>query len=198
MPDPFYSFVLFVIAATFSPGGATTLATASGVQFGYFRSLSLLIGMMAGMALLSASAVLGLSSLIRQVPLLETAMLVAGTAYLLWLAYRLFGAGPPGQSAGGRQRPIGFSGGLALLLLNPKAWAMTLGAAASFGAISPHPRVLAATMAATFFVVGLTSLSLWCVGGSYLSRALKSEGQWRLVNRTLGALLALSIVPVWL
>ena len=38
MSQTLFSLIVFVIVATITPGGATTLATASGTQFGFRRS----------------------------------------------------------------------------------------------------------------------------------------------------------------
>ena len=40
MPDLLISLATFVIVAMCSPGGATTLAAASGAQFGFARCIS--------------------------------------------------------------------------------------------------------------------------------------------------------------
>jgi threonine/homoserine/homoserine lactone efflux protein len=49
----------------------------------------------------------------------------------------------------------------------------------------------------TFGLAAITSLSLWCLGGALLARILRSERQWSVLNASLGALLGLSVVPIW-
>ncbi len=198
MPEALPSFILFLVVATASPGGATTLATASGAQFGFARSIPLLLGIAAGLAVLAAAAASGLAALLHTLPVLELALKSLGTAYLLWLAVKIGAARAPNGAAGGSSRPIGFAGGVALLLLNPKGWAMTLGAAASFSALSPSVIGLAMIMAGGFALAAMASLSLWCAGGSLLASALRSDFHWRVANILLGSLLALSILPSWL
>ena len=41
------------------------------------------------------------------------------------------------------------------------------------------------------------ALVVWCLAGQMLARVLKSDGQWRVLNVTLGVLLVLSIIPMW-
>ena len=197
MPELFTSFVLFAVVATATPGGATALATASGIQFGFYRSVPLLIGIALGLACLAAAAASGLASLLQTLPALELSVRLAGTAYLLWLAYRIGSAGMPGQG-GSRDAPISFAGGMLLLLLNPKGWATALGAAASFAALAATPLGLAAIMGATFAAAAIVSLCLWCIGGALLAKVLRTELHWRLVNAFLGLLLVISIIPMWL
>ncbi|MGI4982844.1 MAG: LysE family translocator, partial [Janthinobacterium lividum] len=64
MTSSVLSLFLFVVVATASPGGATTLATASGVRFGFARSMPLMAGIATGLALLAAVAALGLGALL--------------------------------------------------------------------------------------------------------------------------------------
>jgi threonine/homoserine/homoserine lactone efflux protein len=75
---------------------------------------------------------------------------------------------------------------------------MTLSAAASFASLTHSAEGLAVLLGLVFAVLSMASLALWCVAGVVLARALKTERQWRLLNRFLGVLLVVSIVPLWL
>ncbi len=78
--------LLFVTVATFTPGGATMLATASGGRFGFARSIPLMLGIAIALASLAAVAALGLGKLLLAIPALQTTVKAIGSAYLLWLA----------------------------------------------------------------------------------------------------------------
>ena len=94
--------------------------------------------------------------------------------------------------------PTSFLGGAGLLWLNPKGWAMALGAAASFAALASGPLQLALLLGSAFGLAAAVSLSLWCVAGLLLAQLLRTERQWRVLNAVLGFLLAASIIPMWL
>lgn len=188
---------LFVAVSTVSPGGATTMATASGANFGFRRSLPLIGGIAAGLASMAAAAAAGLGGMLLAAPSLQLALKALGSLYLLWLAWQLGRRGPP-RLAAAAARPSGFAVGVWMLWHNPKAWAMTVGAAASFAALADGPVQLGALLFVFFGVAATLSLSLWCAAGLVLARLLRGDGGWRMVNRALGTLLALSIVPIWL
>ncbi|WP_448956726.1 LysE family translocator [Labrys neptuniae] len=188
---------VFVIVATITPGGATTLATASGAHFGFRRSLPLLTGIAAGLASMAASAAAGLGGVIAALPSLQLAMKAVGSLYLVWLAWKIARSASPRQP-GPAAEPIGFIGGVWLLWHNPKGWAMTLGAAASFATLGNGPFQLGALLGTGFGLAALLSLSIWCIAGSMLARLLRSDGQWRLLNRLLALMLIASIVTMWL
>ncbi|RUT99352.1 LysE family translocator, partial [Mesorhizobium sp. M7A.T.Ca.TU.009.02.1.1] len=56
MLEPILPLILFAIVATTTPGIATTLSTASGAQFGFRRSVPLLVGSAAGLATVTGAA----------------------------------------------------------------------------------------------------------------------------------------------
>lgn len=192
----FASLLLFVAVTAFTPGGATALAAASGMRHGFAGSLPVLSGLIAGTTSLAAASALGLGNLMAAWPPARLALAALGTVYFLWLAVTIARAGAPDLETGGGS-PLGFLAGLLLLWLNPKAWTMTLGAAASFGALAPDPLRLAFILGGVFLVFSTAALSAWCLGGAVLARTLSTPRQWRVLNLTLAALLVVSIVPVW-
>jgi threonine/homoserine/homoserine lactone efflux protein len=188
--------VLFALVATSTPGMATTLSTASGAQFGFRRSVPLMAGSAAGLATVAAADAAGLAGLLAAIPSLQLAMKIAGSLYLVWLALKIGRSGPPNLEVA-MARPNSFLGGAGLQWMNPKGWAMGLGAAASFAALANGPLQLALLLGAVFGLAAAVSLSLWCVAGTLLARLLRTERQWRVLNITLGLLLAASIIPMW-
>ena len=188
--------IAFAAVSTVTPGATTTLATASGAHFGFRRSLPFMIGVAIGLAGMAVAAAAGLAGLLLALPTLEFAMKLAGSAYLLWLAIRIGRSGPPHLDRS-IAKPTSFFGALWIQLQNPKGWAMTLGAAASFAGLARDAAELAALLGLVFGVLALLSLMLWCVAGLLLARLLKQAWQWRILNITLAAALAASILTMW-
>jgi len=196
MTELVLSLVTFALVATISPGGATTLATASGAQFGFVRSLPLLGGIAVGLASLIGVVVGGVGSVLVNWPQLQLWLRLVGSAYLLWLAWTIARLGSPKSKPGGA-RPMGFSTGLLMLWTNPKAWTMAAGAAGAYASLSDNPFGLALLISAVFGAAAALSLTLWCTCGAWLARALKTETQWRAVNLVLALALVGSIIPMW-
>jgi threonine/homoserine/homoserine lactone efflux protein len=195
--DTLLPLVLFALVSTITPGAATTLATASGAHFGFRRSAPMMAGCALGLGSIACAAAAGLGSLLAAMPALQIAMKACGTLYLLWLSLRIGRSGPPHLDRE-LARPTGFAAGVWLLWHNPKGWAMTTSAAASFAALASGPLALAALLGATFGLVAAFSLAVWCMTGQVLSRLLKTERQWRILNFLLACLLVLSLIPMWL
>ena len=102
------SLIVFAVVATATPGGATTLATASGAQFGFTRSVPLIAGIVTGLASLAATAGGGLGTIVQSVPELQAGLRITGSAYLLWLAWTIGRLGAPASRKVAAASPIGF------------------------------------------------------------------------------------------
>lgn len=146
---------------------------------------------------MAASAAAGLGGVLLAAPSLQLAIKAVGSLYLVWLAWKISRSGPPGLQAD-LAKPTSFLGGVWLLWHNPKGWAMTLGAAASFATLAAGPLQLGALLGCAFGVAAIFSLSLWCAAGLLLARLLRTETQWRTLNVLLGLCLVISIAPMWL
>jgi threonine/homoserine/homoserine lactone efflux protein len=188
--------LLFAVVSTFTPGAATTLSTASGAHFGFRRSVPLMAGAALGLASMAAAAAAGLASLLLAWPSLQMTMKALGTAYLLWLAIRIARSGAP-RAQQGVDQPRSLISGLLILWQNPKGWAMTMSAAGSFSALASGPAHLALILSLTFGGTAAVSLVIWCLTGQILARLLRHDWQWRALNVSLGALLTVSIIPMW-
>ena len=114
-------------------------------------------------------------------------------AYMLWLAWKIARASGPGEGRAGA-RPMSFVAAAGFQWVNPKAWAMALGAIALY---APERSLAAlALVAGVFGLVNLPTVSLWAAAGQGLRRVLTSPARLRAFNWTMAALLVASLLPV--
>ncbi|HXV23876.1 MAG TPA: LysE family translocator [Alphaproteobacteria bacterium] len=192
MPEFLLPFTVFAIAGSITPGPNNIMLTASGANFGFRRTLPHMLGVCIGFPLMVLAIGLGLSQLFEKVPIAHTAMKLLGSAYLLWLAWRVARAGsadPVGASA----RPLSFLQAAAFQWVNPKAWILASGAISTFTLVGETllPQVL--TMAAIFTLVSIPSATVWTLLGIGISRLLNSRSRLHIFNLTMGAMLAGSV-----
>lgn len=197
MAELLLSLVSFALIATISPGGATTLATASGAQFGFLRSIPLMSGIALGLGVLVGAVAAGLGAVIHAWPQLDLWLRIAGSAYILWLAWMIGRQAGPGSRSGASATPLGLVSGLVLLWMNPKAWTMAAATASAYSGLSQSPMLLAVITGVVFACTASVSLAFWCAGGAWLARLLKTDTQWRVVNIMLAVLLAASVALMW-
>ena len=145
---------------------------------------------------MTSVAAAGLGSVLMALPILQITMKTLGSLYLMSLAARIGRSGQP-HGVGQVAKPTSFVAGVWMLWHNPKGWAMTVGAAASFAALASSPLTLAILLGLTFCLVAAFSLAVWCLLGQMLGRLLKTAWQWRVLNISLACLLVISIIPMW-
>lgn len=105
--------------AILTPGPSIIATVQTAFNHGRERALPYALGLTFGASLWCIFALLGLAVLFQLHPALFVALKVLGGVYLLWFAWKLWGAStrPLPLAAGGAK---GFFGGIALNLSNPK------------------------------------------------------------------------------
>jgi len=187
-------YLVFCVLMTGSPGPNNTMALTAGVAAGYWRSLPLVAGIALGFGVLFVAVGLGLGAVFQAHPPLHTFLKVAGTLYLLVLAWKIATSGPIPEDTAGRP-PVGFFGAALFQWVNPKAWAVTTSAVAAY--VPPVDyRLNIVVAAAIICVVAVPCLSVWVAGGTVLRRFLVRPAYARVFNGAVAALLALSTVPI--
>ncbi|MGO4841915.1 LysE family translocator, partial [Rhizobiaceae sp. 2RAB30] len=109
-----------------TPGPNNLMLLASGVNFGFQRTVPHMLGIGAGFLVLLLSIGLGLGALLSAYPALHLALKFAGGAYLLYLAWRIAMSRSLSDSRGEKARPMSFLEAAAFQWVNPKAWMIAL------------------------------------------------------------------------
>ncbi|MEI2416409.1 LysE family translocator [Orrella sp. JC864] len=187
------SVALFAFVSSITPGPNNIMLTASGLSFGFRRSIPHMLGVTLGWMLLLVLCGLGLGALFRQWPPLHGLLQAAGALYLLYLAWRIARAGAV-QAGQAGARPLSLLQAAAFQWVNPKAWVMTLGVLA----YTPEQHFLANLMLAALIcgAVNLPCVSAWTAFGCALRQVLRKPAAVRAFNLAMAALLLASLVPV--
>lgn len=194
----FLSMLGFLWVAAITPGPNNMLLTASGANFGFLRSLALLVGIMLGMQIMLLMVAFGVGGLILLYPSLHLFMKIAGSAYLLWLAWKIGSAEYEKLETGdstAAQMPF-WQGGL-LQLINPKAWLMVLGAVASFSLAGHAYLGSVVAISIGLALVNLVSGLIWLGFGTLIGRVLRSRRAWTIFNVFMGLLTAACVLLIW-
>jgi threonine/homoserine/homoserine lactone efflux protein len=193
-PDLMLAFMGFAVVNSITPGPNNMMLMASGVNFGFRRTMPHLAGVNLGFMLMMLLVGLGLGQIFARFPIVYASMKVLGALYLLWLAWKIARSGPieDGEAVG---QPMTFLQAAAFQWVNPKAWAMVIGAIAAFTEPSAYVMsVLAIT--ALYLIGGTPSSFVWVVFGTAMRRLLRHPRQVVWFNRTMALLLVLSLWPI--
>ena len=82
-----YYFVMFV-----TPGPNNSILTASGIKFGFIRTVPNIFGIPFGHALQLTLVILGLGKLFELFPIILSFLKYLGAAYLLYLSWKMLGS----------------------------------------------------------------------------------------------------------
>jgi len=173
----------FLMSST--PGPNNVMLTAAGARFGYRGTLPHLVGINAGVALQTFLMCLGLGQLFVAWPWLHQVLRVAGSLYLLVLAWQLLGTAPAAAAREGR--PLSFGQGVLFQAVNPKSWIKALTLASVFMPTGMGLLPAAALVALLGWVIGFPCSSMWVLFGVGIRRWLANPLRWRLFNAMMGA-----------
>jgi threonine/homoserine/homoserine lactone efflux protein len=191
----FLALVTFSFVMAFTPGPNNIMLAASGVNFGFARTLPHMAGIALGFPLLLIACGAGLGLAFAAVPALQTALKIAGALYMLWLAFKVATAHQGAEAGRGPARPFTFWQALAFQWVNPKAVVAALSAIAIY--VRPgHERVDFPIMVAVLALCTAGSVFTWTGFGVALRRLLRDPVHARLFNGAMALLLVASIVPM--
>lgn len=192
-PDTTIALIGFAFVMSISPGPGNFLLLASGANFGFARSLPLLLGISGGFLAMVFAVGIGLGAVLRSYPAVDVALRVACGLYVLWLALRIARSRSLGEGAT-VAAPIGFVEAAAFQLLNPKAWAVALIVTVTY---TQPERFLPSliVLIAVFAVINLPSLAVWVLSGTALRRVLAEGRRIAVFNIAMALLLVASMVP---
>ncbi len=176
----FIALLALCAATTFTPGPNTTLSASIAARDGLKVALPFVFGVPLGWSVLLFLCATGLSAPILEHPAARTFLVIAGIAYLSWLATKLLRARPADGT-----KPVavvGLWGSFVLQFVNIKAWFLALTIAT--GWLVGHP-----SFGSRWWVVWLTvvafaftsNFSYACMGAS-LQGWLRVGRRWQVFN----------------
>jgi len=182
----------FVMAGT--PGPNNMLVLASGVNFGFRRSLPHMLGIAIGFGVMNGLVGLGLGQIFERWPVLYTAMKIVGALYLLWLAWGIARSGTIEDGAE-RGKPMSFLQAAAFQWVNPKAWVIAIGAVSAYS--QPAQYLLSVLIiSAVMTVVTLPCVAVWTAFGSAMRNVLRNPAIVKWFNLVMALLLVASLWPI--
>ena len=184
----------FAFATSVTPGPNNMMLFASGVNFGFRRTIPHMLGISAGFFVLLVAVGFGLGALLESVPLIYSAIKFAGGIYLLWIAWKIANTHEIGEAKTGA-KPMTFLGAAAFQWVNPKAWVMAVTAMATY--TNPDTFFVSVLIVgAVFALVNLPSVSAWAGFGSVLREWLSVPPRLKWFNISMAMLLVVSLWPM--
>ncbi len=189
------ALIVFLFPLAYSPGPGNMFFAANGAALGFRATIPANVGYHFATWLATFAIGAGLHSSLDRYPTAFAVLKVAGAAYIMLIAWRLFRSRTIGSDA--EPATSTFADGAMLLVLNPKAYLIIALMFTQFlDPTDQHQYFTVAAIATIFTINNLLSFTLWAAAGDRLVSIFRSEESAHRVNRALG--IALVIVSVWI
>ena len=186
-----YNFVMYV-----TPGPNNSILTASGIKFGFFRSIPNILGIPTGHGLQLALVCLGLGSLFAAFPVLLDILRYVGAAYILYLSYKMFGSLNI-TATEDKSRPLKYYEAILFQFVNPKAWVICITAVSLFYPEQENLIIGTLFMVVMSTVINIPSISIWAFGGSVIRFYLNNIKLKKIIEWLLALLLIATAISVF-
>lgn len=193
--DTFLALLVYAFVTSVTPGPNNFMLLASGVNFGFTRTIPHMLGIGIGFLVLLLAVGFGLGAVLTAFPMLHNVLKVAGGAYLLYLAWKIASSRSMGGKGEETAQPMRFLDAAAFQWVNPKAWVMAVTAMAVYSN-AERPFLSVVLVSVAFAVVNLPSVSVWAGFGMALRGFLSDPTRLKWFNIAMGVLLAATLWPM--
>ena len=186
------TLILFGIAAAYIPGPNNVIASHSGFNFGFTKTIPLILGVGFGWIFILILFESGLIFVFQQFPILHKIIKITGTIFIIYLAYKITFTKMEKTKA--TKAPITFIDTLLLQIVNPQGVLTAMLIVSTF--LDPNNNYLrdATWVTATMFVICITSVSFWALIGKYLKKIATNEKFIKIFNYLMSFLLIVCVI----
>ncbi|NRA30028.1 MAG: LysE family translocator [Parvularculaceae bacterium] len=187
------SLIGFAFVSSITPGPNNIMLMTSGANFGLRRTVPHALGVSIGFCAMVLLVGAGLARVFEVWPLSLMVLKVICVAYLLYLAWKITQSSAPTDGEA-TSKPLSFLQAAAFQWVNPKAWAMALGAITLYASSENFFSIV--IVAVVFMLINLPSVSIWALFGVRMTRLLSTPVRLKVFNWTMAILLVASVLPM--
>ena len=180
-----FYFTMFI-----TPGPNNAMLTASGMKFGFIRTLPHLIGIPLGHIFQIGLVCFGLANLFLIYPQIQMYMKILCFLYLLYLSWKMIGSFSLEKKESGR--PLRLYEASLFQFINPKAWSIAIAVASGFFPTEENIFIGVGFVTFTAAIICFPSISLWALFGSGLRTFINNEKTKKKTEYFLALLLILT------
>jgi threonine/homoserine/homoserine lactone efflux protein len=192
--EQFLALAGFAIVLSVTPGPNVLMVAAAAATHGARATWPHMWGIALGFGAMLAMVGLGLGAPIQALPWLQGVMRWVGAAWIIWLAWQIATAPPPGDAKAAP--PLGFWGAAAFQWINPKAWMICAAVATTYLDAQTPLLPQLAWVSGMFILACIPCTWVWAAFGAAMGRWLREPARLRAFNIGMALLLVLSLWPM--
>ena len=192
MYDQFLPLILFGIATAFTPGPNNILSSYSGFNFGFKKTIPLMLGVILGWTTMLTVMASGLIIIFQKYIFLQSIIKILGTIFLIYLAYKI--AFSSTNESENIKKPVLFFDTFLFQFINPKGVMVAMIAVSTFIDVQNNYLRDATIVIITYFFMAVFSVSSWCLLGKYLRKFATSKKFIKKFNYIMSFLLIVCVI----
>ena len=190
----FLALVSFYFVMYVTPGPNNAMVLASGIKFGFLKTIPHMSGITIGHVLQTIVVCLGLGKIFQMFPEIQDILKIICALYLLYLGYKIVGSFSKIKDDG--SRPLKFYEASLFQLVNPKAWTISTMVASSFLPKDEELIISIGFISITALIICPLAISVWAAFGSGIKNLVKNNKKKAFVEYFLAILLLITAIII--
>jgi len=194
MDTTLWGTILFVSIVSMTPGPNNLLLAASGANYGFFRTLPHMFGVIVGFAIMVVASGFGLGMILNEFPQVILPLKIMSVSFLLYLSWRVATGGA--HVVEGKSQPLTFLPAVLFQTINPKgiSFLLSIMGAQVSDAQPLFPQLIPLFILLPAFTV--LSAVTWTMFGTAIGKLMQSQGAFRVFNLIMASLLVACVIPI--
>ncbi len=189
-----FALISFYFVMYVTPGPNNAMVLASGLKFGFIKTIPHMSGITIGHVLQLILVCLGLGKIFLIFPQLQSILKILCALYLLYLGYKIIGSFSKIKEDG--SRPLKFHEAALFQIVNPKAW--TISSMIASGFLPENGNLLFSIffIAMIALIICPLSISPWAAFGSAIRNLVRNNKIKALIEYFLAILLLITAIII--
>ena len=168
-----FTLISFYFVMYVTPGPNNAMVLASGLKFGFLKTIPHMTGITIGHVSQLILVCLGLGKIFQIFPEIQNILKILCSIYLIYLGYKIIGSF--NKIKDNDSRPLKFYEAALFQIVNPKAWTISSMAASGFLSNDGSLLISILYIASVALIICPISISPWAAFGSGIKNLVKNN-----------------------
>ena len=182
-----FTLITFYFVMYVTPGPNNAMVLASGLKFGFLKTIPVMSGITIGHILQLVIVCLGFGKIFQLYPHIQILLKIICSVYMVYLSYKVLGSFSKVERSSAK--PIRFHEAALFQIVNPKAWTISSMAASGFIMNEMNLLLSITLIALVALVICPLSISPWAGFGSAIRKFVKNKRMKIIIEYILATLL---------